>query len=190
MGGIECVTCRPAPSTIVDIDHRLLIDESGTWQVPSDFDVYPQPGAAPATQPHGASAFTEKAGGNNSNWLDAFDSFDHGASIHETPAMKRWKAQEQALVDWWMELTEPGSASRASLTESLQGQRLLPWLAVSDAGRMIDRLRVDCSRGPDGPREVYGCLTQELRELRQWIEARELVGAGVGEMLDLSDIEI
>lgn len=167
------------------------------WQVPGDFDVYQQSGAAPANQSDRAFAITGKTGGNYSDWLDAFD---HNVSIHETPAVKRWKAQEQAIVDWWMQLTAPGSASLASLTKSLQGQRLSEWSAVCDAGRMIDQLRVDCSSGPDGPREVYGCLTQELQELRLWIDGQEennaavsVLGAGDGigdEVLDLSGIEI
>ena len=197
MGGLECVTCRPAPASITDIESRLLVADDGTWQVPGDFDVHPDVQAARENQADGASAITGKTGATIEYLLDVFED---AASIHggarSNERAGRWDAQQQALVDWWMESTKPGSATLHSITESLQGQRLTAWLAVPDAAQLISQLRSDCEIGPNGPRELYGCLTQELRGLRDWIDGRGENNTAVSvieaenETLDLSDIEI
>jgi len=201
MGGLECVTCRPAPASITDIESRLLVAGDGgrgTWQVPGDFDVHPDAQAARENQANGAPAITGKTGASLEDLLDVFDDAAsiHGGALRTSERVGRWDAQQQALVDWWMESTKPGSATLHSITESLQGQRLTAWLAVPDAAQLISQLRSDCEIGPNGPRELYGCLTQELRGLRDWIDGRGENNTAVSvieaenETLDLSDIEI
>jgi hypothetical protein len=192
MGGIECVTCRPAPESVADIESRYLVSDSGSWQQPGDFDMPPwarQSAVASANNQSSSSATIKQNG-------DLLDVFTDSASIHGDATSRHWDAQQQALVNWWMDLTKPGSAMLLEMGHRLRGQRLSRWQVVTDAGQLIDRLRADCESGPAGPRELDGCLTQELRELRCWIDGHgeenamvSVCGAGnVG--FDLSGIEI
>lgn len=187
MGGISCVQCQPAPPTITDIESRWLVVDGGRWEQPDDF-VNRGPASTHSNQPQG-TASSDHAGLVDlfapSSWL--LDVFTNDASIDvnrssRTPA---WTTEHQELVTWWMNLTTPNSQTLTATIARLQGQRLSRWCIICDARLMVEQLRVDCATGADGPREIHGCLIDELQELQQWMSRQQ--GPC---LIDLSDIEL
>lgn len=189
MGGISCVQCQPAPASLTDIASRWLVVNAGKWEQPDGF-VHQSPADAHGNQPHGSMGHNAS---NNASAVDLtepdswlLDIFDDRASIgvNQPSRPQAWPPEHQKLAQWWIDLTEQNTQSLAATISRLQGQRLSHWCIVCDARLMVDQLRADCAAGADSPRELHGCLINELSELKQWLNEQEQC------LIDLTGIDL
>ena len=179
MGGIQCLSCNPPPSSLTesDIASRALIVSSGIWEQDDGTNsqnspVAPQSTISTKNDTYDYSKVFVDCDATGAV-LRHLDGPHEGQFIFQDP-FPAWLPDEIALVNWFLDLTATNSdgtpsASFTRLASRLQNQRISRWEVVLDANRYLTDFRSRCAEGPSNPANCYGGLICDLRRLWIWI---------------------